>query len=100
MTMVDSGPEPRLARLWRGVSGALAVGLALLALAMIGVQVYAGTRDLPGPGLGVVAGHVVAAVAAVVAQVVADRRRGRAVAVCGLVVVLVAAGTLWLYWWA
>jgi hypothetical protein len=98
--MVDSGPEPRLARLWRGVSGALAVGLVLLALAMIGVQVYAGIRDLPGPGLGVVAGHVVAAAAAVVAQVVADRRRGWVVAVCGLLVVLLAVGTLWLYWWA
>ncbi|GAB2990967.1 hypothetical protein [Saccharothrix stipae] len=100
MTMVDSGPEPRLARLWRGVSGALAVGLVLLALAMIGVQVYAGTRDLPGPGLGVVAGHVGAAVAAAVAQVVADRRRGWLVAVCGLLVVLVAASTMWFYWWA
>ncbi|XVS65358.1 hypothetical protein ACQPYE_04625 [Actinosynnema sp. CA-299493] len=100
MTMVDSGPEARLARLWRGVSGALAVGLALLALALIGVQVYAGTHDLPGPGLDVVAGHVVAAVAAVVAQVVADRRRGLAVALCGLLVVLLAASTLWFFWWA
>ena len=98
--MVDSGPEPRLARLWRGVSGALAVGLVLLALAMIGVQVYAGSRDLPGPGLDVVLGHVGAAAAAVVAQVVADRRRGWAVAVCGLVVVLLAVATLWFFWWA
>ncbi|KOX29459.1 hypothetical protein ADK67_10670 [Saccharothrix sp. NRRL B-16348] len=98
--MVDSGPEPRLARLWRGVSGALAVGLALLALAMIGVQVYAGARDLPGPGLDVVAGHGVAAVAAVVAQVVADRRRGWVVALCGLLVVLLATATLWFFWWA
>ncbi|MFJ6669568.1 hypothetical protein ACIQMJ_00505 [Actinosynnema sp. NPDC091369] len=100
MTMVDSGPEPRLARLWRGVSGALAVGLVLLALAMIGVQVYAGAHDLPGPGLDVVIGHVLAATAAVVAQVVADRRRGWAVAVCGLVVVLLAVATLWFFWWA
>ncbi|WP_181320286.1 hypothetical protein [Saccharothrix carnea] len=100
MTMVDSGPEPRLARLWRGVSGALAVGLVLLALAMIGVQVYAGTRDLPGPGFDVVVGHVVAAAAAVVAQVVADRRRGWVVALCGLAVVLLVASTLWFFWWA
>lgn len=98
--MVDSRPEPRLARLWRGVSGVLAVGLALLALAMIGVQVYAGTHDLPGPGLGVVIGHVAAAAAAVAAQVVADRRRGWPVALCGLLVVLLAAATMWFYWWA
>jgi hypothetical protein len=98
--MVDSGPEPRLARLWRGVGGALAVGLVLLTLALIGVQVYAGTRDLPGPGLDVVAGHGVAALAAVVAQVVADRRRGWVVALCGLLVVLLAAATLWFFWWA
>ncbi|MEV8439822.1 hypothetical protein AB0425_20810 [Actinosynnema sp. NPDC051121] len=100
MTMVDSRPEPRLARLWRGVSGALAVGLVLLALAMIGVQFYAGARDLPGPGPAVVAGHGVAAVIAVVAQVVADRRRGWAVALCGLVVVLLVVATLWFFWWA
>ncbi|ONI86306.1 hypothetical protein ALI22I_25435 [Saccharothrix sp. ALI-22-I] len=98
--MVDSRPEPRLARLWRGVSGALAVGLVLLALALIGFQIYAGNNELPGPGLDVVAGHIATAVAAVVAQIVADRRRGWTVAVCGLVVVLLAASTLWFYWWA
>ncbi|MFD1148616.1 hypothetical protein [Saccharothrix hoggarensis] len=100
MTIVDSRREARPARAWRGVSGALAVGLALLALAMIGVQVYAGSQDLPGPGLDVVAWHVVAAVAAVVAQVVADRRRGWVVGVCGAVVVLLAAAVLWFFWWA
>ncbi|MFC6092170.1 hypothetical protein [Saccharothrix lopnurensis] len=100
MTMVDSRPEPRVARLWRGVSGAFAVGLVLLALALIGVQVYAGAHDLPGPGLDVVAGHVGAAVAAAVAQVFADRRQGRAVTACGLVVVVLTALTMWFYWWA
>lgn len=89
-----------MTRLWRGVSGVLAVGLVLLALALIGVQVYASTRDLPGPGVDVVVGHVVAAAAAVVAQVVADRRKGWVVGVCGLAVVVLAALTLWFYWWA
>ncbi len=98
--MVDSRREPLLARVWRGVSGAFAVGLVLLALAMIGVQVYARTHELPGPGLDVVAGHIGTAVAAVVAQIVADRRKGWVVAVCGLVVVLLVALTLWIYWWA
>ncbi|MGM1060172.1 hypothetical protein [Saccharothrix sp. Mg75] len=100
MTMVESRPEPRLAKVWRGVSGALAVGLALLALALVGVQVYAGVHDLPGPGVDVVLGHVAAALAAAVAQVVADRRRGWAVTACGLLVVLLVAVTLWFFWWA
>ncbi|GGP61053.1 hypothetical protein GCM10010185_36940 [Saccharothrix coeruleofusca] len=93
-------PEPRLARVWRGLSGAFAAGLVLLALVMIGVQVYAGTRDLPGPGLDVVLGHVLAAVIAVVAQLLADRRRGWPAAALSLLVVVAGAVALWLFWWA
>jgi hypothetical protein len=89
-----------VARVWRGFGGTLAVGLVLLALALIGVQVYASTHDLPGPGLDVVGGHVAAAVAAGVAQALADRRKGRVAAVCGVVVVVLTALTMWFYWWA
>ncbi|GAA1333808.1 hypothetical protein [Saccharothrix algeriensis] len=92
--------EPRVLRAWRGASGAVAVGLALLALALIGVQVYAGSHGLPGPGIDVVVGHVVASVIAVAAQVVADRRTRWVAAACSLAVIVAGATTLWLYWWA
>ncbi|MBB5956139.1 hypothetical protein FHS29_002725 [Saccharothrix tamanrassetensis] len=98
MTNVET--EPRVLRTWRGVSGAVAVGLVLLALALIGVQVYAGAHDLPGPGVDVVIGHVVAALVAVVAQVFADRRTRWVSAGCSLAVLVVGAITLWLFWWA
>ncbi|WP_307868075.1 hypothetical protein [Umezawaea beigongshangensis] len=90
----------RIARTWRGTTGVLAAGSLLLALAVIGVQVHAGNRGLPGPGAFVVTGHVVAAVVAVAAQVVADRRGGRVGALCGLVVLVAVATSLWLFWYA
>ncbi|RKT52679.1 hypothetical protein [Saccharothrix australiensis] len=98
MTNVET--EPRALRVWRGASGAVAVGLVLLALALIGVQVYAGSHDLPGPGVDVVVGHAVAAVVAVVAQIFADRRTGWAATTCGLVVLAAGATALWSFWWA
>ncbi|XVV04773.1 hypothetical protein ACQPW3_04985 [Actinosynnema sp. CA-248983] len=98
MTQVET--EPRLLRVWRGVSGAVAVGLVLLALALLGVQVYAGTRDLHGPGVDMVAGHVVAGLVAVVGQVVADRARRWIAAGASLGVLVVGALVLWVYWWA
>ena len=98
MTQVET--EPRVLRVWRGVSGAVAVGLVLLALALLGVQVYAGTRDLHGPGVDMVLGHVVVAVLAVVAQVVADRAKRWVAAGASLGVLVVGAIVLWLYWWA
>lgn len=103
LSKVDNGrkrPEGRVAKTWRGVSGTLAAGLVLLALGVIAVQVYAGNQGLPGPGTEVVAGHVVAAVLAVVGQLFADRRTGVVSALTSLAVLGVAAATLWLYWWA
>ncbi|MEU7528811.1 hypothetical protein AB0A74_23975 [Saccharothrix sp. NPDC042600] len=98
MTQVET--EPRLLRVWRGISGAVAVGLVLLALALLGVQVYAGTRDLPGPGVDMVIGHVVAGAVAVVGQVVADRARRWVAVGAGVGVLVVGAVVLWVYWWA
>jgi hypothetical protein len=84
----------------RGVSGVLAVGIVLLALANIGVQFYANSRDLPGPGTLAVTAHVVAAVLVVVGQVVADRFADWRTPVASLAVMLISAATLWLFWWA
>ncbi|KAA2264115.1 hypothetical protein F0L68_08870 [Solihabitans fulvus] len=93
-------PRRGLGAVWRGFAGSLAVGLVLLALVVIGFQVYAGSHGEPGPGAWVVAGHVVAAVVAVVAQRFADRRDGPVGVLAGLGVVAVSAVTLWVFWWA
>ncbi|MFD9735102.1 hypothetical protein [Umezawaea sp. NPDC059074] len=92
--------ENVVARVWRGISGSFTVGLVLLAIATVVVQRYASGRDLPGLGWDVVAGHWVAAVAAVVFQVFADRRRGWVAALYSLGVLVVGFGVLWVYWWA
>jgi hypothetical protein len=97
-------PKPRrerlVARMWRGISGAFAMGLVLLAVATVVVQWYAQGRDLPGLGWDVVAGHWAMAVLGVVCQVFADRRRGWVAALFSLGVLVVGLGGLWIYWWA
>ncbi|MDX3664374.1 hypothetical protein PV646_44410 [Streptomyces sp. ID05-26A] len=84
----------------RAVSGVLAVGMVLLALGNIGVQFYANSRDLPGPGTLSVVAHVVAALLVVGAQIVADRYADWKAPVASLVVLVVSGATLWTFWWA
>ncbi|USX49143.1 MULTISPECIES: hypothetical protein [Lentzea] len=86
--------------LLRAVSGVLAVGLVLLALGNIGVQFYANSRDLPGPGTLSVVAHVVAALLVVAAQIVADRYADWKAPVASVVVLVVTGVTLWTFWWA
>ncbi len=85
---------------WRELSGALAVGMSVLAVVVVVFQVLAFVRDMPGPGLWTVLGHVAAAVLAVFVQRFADRLTGWAAAVSVLGVVVVAGAALWLFWWA
>jgi hypothetical protein len=85
-------------RWWRGFTGSLAAGLAILA---IGVLVVAGIglfTSAPGPGAVLLIGHPVAAVLALLAQRVADRRNGVAAAGAGLAVVLFTVSALTLFW--
>ena len=84
----------------RGLSGVLVGGLVALALVLAAGWFYADRTGLPGPGLGMLVGHVVAAVAAVVAQMWVDRRRDRigTLAAAGLAVLVVGGLTLtWLF---
>lgn len=90
----------RLGRFWRGLTGVLAAAIVLLALVVVGVQVYAGGHDLPGPGVLAVAGHVLAGALVVVGQRIADRHVGRLAGLAGLAVVVVSALALWSFWWA
>jgi len=86
--------------LLRALSGLLVGGLVALALVLAAGWVYADRSGLPRPGLGMLIGHAVAAVAAVVAQVWVDRRTDRVgtLAAAGLAAAIVGGLTLvWLY---
>ncbi|WP_436493972.1 hypothetical protein [Actinokineospora sp. HUAS TT18] len=85
---------------WRELSGALAAGLCALAVVVMAMQVFAGTKGMPGPGVGVVLGHMAAAVAAVVFQRFVDRGNGPRVIGSFFLVLAVTAATIWFFWLA
>jgi hypothetical protein len=85
---------------WREVAGALAIGLVVLAAAVLVFQIVAMMTAIPGPGLGTVAGHMGAAAVAMLAQRVADRRAGWLGVAAVVTVLIVTGGTLWIFWWA
>ena len=83
----------------RGLSGAVAAGVVVLTLVVIGAAFVGNERSFPGPGGVSIAWHVAVSVVAVAGQRLADRRSG-AIAIAGSVIVLVAAGLLlWTQWW-
>lgn len=85
---------------WRELSGALAVGMSVLAVVVVVFQVLAFFGSMPGPGALTVLGHIAAAVLAVFVQRYADRLTGWAAALSVLGVVAVSGAALWLFWWA
>jgi hypothetical protein len=96
-----TAPTPRQrSGFWRELSGALAIGLCVLAVVVLGFQVVAWFRATPGPGTLSVIGHLLAAGLAVSAQWFADRRRGWAGVVAVVGVFAIAGGALWTFWWA
>ncbi|MFD4291965.1 hypothetical protein ACFWPA_04670 [Rhodococcus sp. NPDC058505] len=104
------GPAPRWerprrrgrsapARALQALSGAVTAGVVLLTVVVI-VAAYLGSRrGFPGPGAESVTVHAVAAVAVVLAQRVADHRRGAAAAAGSVAVFLITAGLFWTQWW-
>lgn len=84
----------------REVAGALAVGLSVLAIVVLVFQILAWIRDVPGPGVAMVLGHLGAAVLAVLVQRVADRTTGWPATVAAGAVVVITGATMWLLWWA
>jgi hypothetical protein len=102
-TTVDLSRRPAAPRgggVRRELSGALSVGLAVLALVVLVFQLIAWGRGVPGPGAVMVLGHVALAAVAVAAQRVADRRTGWPATAAVLGVVVVTGTALWLFWWA
>ncbi|MFC6871058.1 hypothetical protein [Haloechinothrix salitolerans] len=90
--------DSRAGGFWRGMAGAAAAGLLLLALALFGVTMFAPELGVRGPGAEVLAGHTVAAVFAVAGAVLADRTRGL-LAFIGMVGALaIPTITLWWFW--
>jgi len=81
------------------LSGVLAGGLVALAIAVCMAQWLAGTSGRPGPGVAAVIGHVIAALAAVVLQLAAERSRGRSAALASWSVLVLGTGVLWFAWW-
>jgi hypothetical protein len=83
----------------RAVSGVLTGGLVALALALVVAALLADRGSAPGPGTRTVVWHGLAAVVAVAAQRVADRRPDPAGATAAFAVVALTAavvGALWL----
>jgi hypothetical protein len=84
--------------LLRGLSGLLTGGLVALALVLVAGWFYADHAGLPGPGPGMLIGHVAAAVAAVVTQVWADRRADRVGTSAAAALATLIVGGLALVW--
>lgn len=87
-------PEPRAIRLLCGFSGVLVGGLVALALVLVVAGIMAQQRAVPGPGALTIAGHIVAALVAVLVQRRADRMSGVAAAGAALAVVALTAVVL------
>ncbi len=83
----------------RGLSGAVAAGLVLLTIGVSVAQYLGNTRGFPGPGGVSVAVHIVGAIAAVIAQRVADHRRVVAAAAGSIAVFVITGLVLWTQWW-
>ncbi|MEU8640007.1 hypothetical protein AB0C38_48100 [Amycolatopsis sp. NPDC048633] len=102
-TSADASPEaeePRKpgGRWWRGFTGSLAAGLAVLAIGVLAVAGIDLNTGAPGPGAVLLIGHPVAAILALLAQRVADRRNGVPAAGAGVAVVLFTVSALTLFW--
>jgi hypothetical protein len=76
----------------------LAGGLVALSVGLLVAAVVAQQRGVPGPGVPAIAGHVGAAVVAVLVQRRADRTRGPAAAGTALGVVALTVVVLAVQW--
>lgn len=96
---VGSDREGRLLGWARTLCGIVAAGLVVLAAALIAVWGVASAAGEPGPGVAMLSGHTVAAVAAVMLHRLAARRTGRAgyLATLGPPVLLLLLGLV--FWW-
>lgn len=88
----------RAGRLLRGVSGVLSAGLVGLTVVLLAGWAMTTRTGTAGPGTGMLLGHGAAAVVAVVAQVVADRRRDRTGVLAAWAAIVLVAAVVAGYW--
>lgn len=93
---LSAGP---LVRMLRALSGAVAAGLALLAVTVVVVAVLGSQRGFPGPGAASVAAHCAGTAGALLCQRLTDRRRGAIAALASLGVFAITGVVLWTQWW-
>lgn len=99
MIVAERPEHARLGRWWRGFTGSLAAGLVALAVIVLGAGLICLPLAAPGPGAVYLIGHPIAAVLAMAAQRVADRRQGWVAGVAGVFVLVIAAVALSVFWW-
>ncbi|MBE9375712.1 hypothetical protein IQ251_14760 [Saccharopolyspora sp. HNM0983] len=83
----------------RGLSGTLAAGAVVLALGLIGFQIWGSGRGIPGPGLPDVIAQSAVAVLAVGLQRFADRHPDRSGALAATGTAALVLGSVWFWWW-
>lgn len=84
-------------RVWRGLTGSIAAGFALLA----GLVLVVALAGVDGPGTAVVVWHVLGAVTALALQaMLVDRRQGGVAGLAGAGVLGITGVVLWMCWWA
>lgn len=83
----------------RALSGAVAAGVVVMMLVVVGAAYLSGDRGFPGPGRTSLVVHGTAALAVVVGQRFADRKGGAAAASASMAVFAIAGLVLWSQWW-
>ncbi|WP_244194595.1 hypothetical protein [Amycolatopsis echigonensis] len=86
-------------RWWRGFTGSVAAGMAVLAVGVLVVGVLCLVNGAPGPGPLKLVGHPVAAVIMLALQRIADRRTGKVAVGAGAGVLVVAGVAFSALWW-
>ncbi|MCE7008413.1 hypothetical protein LWC34_37210 [Kibdelosporangium philippinense] len=95
----DDRPKRRKGRFWRELTGALAAGLVVLAVAIFVLQIISWSKGVPGLGVVELIGHIVAAGLAIYAQRTVNRSSGRPAMIAGLGIGVITLLVLVLFWW-
>lgn len=95
------GDRPRRTRSrLSALAGVLTVVLVLLALIVVGAQVFSLTRGAPGPGVVDVTVHLAVGLGSVALYRLISTRRGGTRLFAALLLLVAAAAVLWFFWWA